>query len=261
VSGYVEHAPPPALAPFVACFWTRGSIGATACKAGESSGDAHASALIVPDGCVDVIVDLAGAGRAFVVGPMTRPRVVTDVDAHDFVAVRLRPGAAPAFFAAALDEWKDVHVELKDAWRDGGRLVELVGEGDDPDQRRIAFARELARRMAGAPERVSAATRAVALARAVREAEPETSVAALAAALGFTRQHLARVLGETSGLAPKMLQRIARMQRALELLQNDPSAGLARIALDAGYSDQPHFTGELKALTGRTPLEWREESR
>jgi AraC-like DNA-binding protein len=261
VSGYVEHAPPPALAPFVECFWTRGSAGPTAGNTGESSGKADASALIVPDGCVDVIVDLAGPGRAFVVGPMTRARVVENVGAHDFVAVRLRPGAAPAFFAAALDEWKDVHVELRDAWSDGGRLVDLVGGGGDPMTRRIAFARELARRMASAPERLSAATRAVALARAVREAEPETSVAALAAALGFTRQHLARVLSETAGLAPKLLQRIARMQRALDLLQNDPAAGLARIALDAGYSDQAHFTGELKALTGRTPLQWRDDAR
>jgi len=245
VAGYVEHAPPPSLAPFVECFWTRG-------------GDEGGSALVLPDGCVDVIVDLSGSGRAFVVGPMTRPLVVDHADAHDFVAVRLRPGAAPAFFAAALDEWRDLHVDLADAWREGGRLVDLVGGAADPAARRVAFARELARRLASAPERVSAATRAVALARAVRESEPETSVAALAAALGFTRQHLARVIGETAGLAPKMLQRIARMQRALELLQRDPTAGLARVALDAGYSDQAHFTGELKALTGRTPGQWRE---
>jgi AraC-like DNA-binding protein len=256
VSGYVEHAPPPALAPFVECFWTRGSIGAAA-------DDANAPALILPDGCVDVIVDLAGPGRAFVVGPMTRARIVENVGAHDFVAVRLRPGAAPAFFAAALDEWRDVHVDLRDAWSDGGRLVELVGGTEKGEgganQRRVAFARELARQMALAPERVSAATRAVALARAVRQSEPATSVATLAAALGFTRQHLARVLGETAGLAPKTLQRIARMQRALELLQKDPTAGLVRVALDAGYSDQAHFTGELKALTGRTPAQWRAE--
>lgn len=250
MAGYVEHAPPPSLAPFVECFWTRGG-------AGEGDRGAAGSALVLPDGCVDVIVDLSGRGSAFVVGPMTRPLVVEHADAHDFVAVRLRPGAAPAFFAAKLEEWRDLHVELGDAWKEGGRLVELVGGAADPLARRVAFARELARRMAAAPERVSAATRAVALARAVRDSEPETSVAALAAALGFTRQHLARLLQESAGLAPKLLQRIARMQRALELLQRDPSAGLARVALDAGYSDQAHFTGELKELTGRTPGQWR----
>jgi AraC-like DNA-binding protein len=258
VPGYVEHAPPPSLAPFVECFWTRGGAeeGGAAARGGASG-----PALVLPDGCVDVIVDLSGSGRAFVVGPMTKPLVVERADDHDFVAVRLRPGAAPAFFAAALEEWRDLQVELADAWREGGRLVELVGDAADPVARRIAFARELARRLASAPERASAATRAVALARAVRESEPETSVAALAAALGFTRQHLARLLKESAGLAPKTLQRIVRMQRALDLLQREPARGLARIALDAGYADQSHFTSEVKALTGRTPNQWREAPR
>jgi AraC-like DNA-binding protein len=246
MAGYVEHAPPPALAPFVECFWTRG----------PQPEDAE-PARILPDGCVDVIVDLAGRGRAFVVGPMTRALLVPRAGEHDFVAARLRPGAAPAFFAAALDEWRDLQVELADAWHGGGAVADALAGAPDGGTRLAALARELAARIARSPARATLATRAVALARAVRGADAELSVAALAAALGLTRQHLARTLQAGAGLAPKTLQRIARMQRALELLQASPALGLARIALDAGYADQSHLTGELKALTGRTPGEWR----
>jgi AraC-like DNA-binding protein len=58
-----------------------------------------------------------------------------------------------------------------------------------------------------------------------------------------------------------MLQRIDRMQRALALLARRPAPPLARVALACGYADQPHLTGELVALTGRTPGAWRDDPR
>ncbi len=190
MSHFVEHGPPAELAPLVDRFWT----------SARGAGGAANPTRVLPDGCADVIVDVAGARpRAFVVGPMTRAELVDDAEAHDFVAVRFRPGAAAVWFDAPLDEWVDAQVDLSDAWRDGARV----------------------------------ATRAVALARAVRAAAPETSVAALAAQLGLTRQHLAR----------------------------RPAPPLVDVALACGYADQPHLTGELVALTGRTPGAWRADPR
>jgi AraC-like DNA-binding protein len=240
----VEHAPPPELAPFVDVFWT-------------SAGGASNPTRILPDGCVDVLVDRAAAGgpRAFVVGAMTRPLVLEDAFAHDFVAVRFRPGGAHALFDAPLSEWNDGQVELATVWSDVPRLLDAVGRGGDARARVRALADDLIGRFARAGGRASAATRAVALARALRAAGPETSVAALSARLGCTRQHLTRTLAAATGLGAKTLQRIARMQRARALLEG--GAPLVQVALDSGYVDQPHFNGEWKALTGCTPAAWR----
>jgi AraC-like DNA-binding protein len=251
VSHYVEHLPPAELAPLVDRFWT----------STRGAGGASSPTRVLPDGCADVIVDLAGARPpAFVVGPMTRAEVVDDAGAHEFVAVRFRPGGAAIWFDAPLDEWVDAHVDLSDAWRDGARVVEAVAAATATEARVDRLAAELLER-AHASRRASVATRAVALARAVRAAAPETSVAALASQLGLTRQHLARTFRATVGIGPKMLQRVDRMQRALALLARRPAPPLAQVALACGYADQPHLTGELVALTGRTPGAWRDDPR
>lgn len=251
MSDVVEHAPPLALAPIVDCFWT----------STRDVGGAPRATRVLPDGCLDVLIDLAAAGgvRAFVVGAMTRPFVLADTSAHRFVAVRFRPGGAHALFDPPLHEWNDAHVELATAWSDVPRLVDAVAAGRDDAARVSALASELAQRLARAGGRTSAATRAVALARAIAAAHAESSVAELAARLGCTRQHLTRTVAATTGLGPKFLQRIARMKRARELLED--GAPLVDVALDAGYVDQPHFTGEWKALTGCTPGVWRERAR
>ena len=44
--GYAEHAPPPDLAPYVACFWTGASSPVPTCRAVHR---------VLPDGCVDII--------------------------------------------------------------------------------------------------------------------------------------------------------------------------------------------------------------
>ena len=251
MSHVVEHLPPAELAPLVDRFWT----------SARAAGGAASPTRVLPDGCADVIVDVAGTRpRAFVVGPMTRAELVDDMEAHDFVAVRFRPGAAAVWFDVPLDEWVDAQVDLTDAWRDGACVVEAVAAAIATPARVSRLAAELLERARASP-RASVATRAVALARAVRAAAPETSVAALAAQLGLTRQHLARTFRASVGVGPKMLQRIDRMQRALALLARRPAPLLVDVALACGYADQPHLTGELVALTGRTPGAWRADPR
>ena len=56
---YGERAPPPALAPWVQCFWRIRGVAADATPN-----------RVLPDGCADVIVDLSAAPFAFAVGPM-----------------------------------------------------------------------------------------------------------------------------------------------------------------------------------------------
>ncbi|MFF4125575.1 helix-turn-helix domain-containing protein [Microbispora rosea] len=81
-----------------------------------------------------------------------------------------------------------------------------------------------------------------------------TPIAVLAEQIGWSRRHLERRFGQQVGLPPKTVARIFRFERALGLLA-DRSRGLAEIAVRAGYSDQAHFSRELRALTQRTPRE------
>jgi AraC family transcriptional regulator len=52
-------------------------------------------------------------------------------------------------------------------------------------------------------------------------------------------------------------QRRLRIEFACERLR-DPDVSLAEIALDAGFSDQPHFSRAFKEITGVTPARYRD---
>jgi hypothetical protein len=98
---YRERAPHPALGPFVDRFWTSGP-------------EAPALRRILPDGCLDLIVNLR-EGRAVVVGAMTTAVTVQPRPGTEVAAVRFRPGGAFPFVRLPL-------VELTDRMVDAGAL-------------------------------------------------------------------------------------------------------------------------------------------
>lgn len=55
------------------------------------------------------------------------------------------------------------------------------------------------------------------------------------------------------GMTPKQFAQIQRACRAVDLLRRGVAPAL--VALDAGYSDQPHLTRSLRAIMGTTPGE------
>lgn len=79
--------------------------------------------------------------------------------------------------------------------------------------------------------------------------EPER-VADIARRAGVSERQLRRETRRLFGLAPKRIQRVARLQRAIdELVEGTPSV--------ADYHDDAHRIRELRALTGWTPGEIR----
>ncbi|MGE5184021.1 MAG: DUF6597 domain-containing transcriptional factor, partial [Acidobacteriota bacterium] len=90
---YREHAPHPALAPYVDRYWA-------------SHGPAGVPRVILPDGCIDILVDLAAPDTPIVIGTMTTAARLSSGDAR-IVAVRFRPGGAAPFLRTAAGELTD----------------------------------------------------------------------------------------------------------------------------------------------------------
>jgi AraC-like DNA-binding protein len=76
----------------------------------------------------------------------------------------------------------------------------------------------------------------------------------VAHSLGMSERSLHRDLTRWSGLAPKSMARILRMQRTVAAIRAGRMP-LATLALHMGYADQAHMTRELKELAGFTPAE------
>lgn len=73
---------------------------------------------------------------------------------------------------------------------------------------------------------------------------------------GLSREHVARCFRKAYGVSAQRYRFEAQARRAWREICGG-SAPLASIAIDAGFSDQPHMTRAVRALTGRTPGAWR----
>lgn len=218
---YREFAPPPDLAPYVACVWTT----------------VYRGGVIFPDGCVDLV---RHGTRLVVAGPATGP-VAPSIGVGDPVSgVRFRLGVAGAALGLPAGELADSTVPIADVW--GPAVDERVAAGGMPVL--LDVVRE---RVLGVP--VDPLARAAALGMAA----PGARVTAVGTALGVSERQLRRRFTEAVGYGPKTLARILRFQRFLELVPTGDD--LARLALSAGYADQAHLTRETRRLSGRTPLE------
>jgi len=83
------------------------------------------------------------------------------------------------------------------------------------------------------------------------------SLGAWAETMGLAAESVSRGFRRCYGVAPVRFRLELRARRALALIRAG-GQGLAAIAQECGFADQPHLTRTLAALTGRTPRRWRE---
>ena len=85
-------------------------------------------------------------------------------------------------------------------------------------------------------------------------ARPDTRIAALAEAVGWSRSRLVDRFRREIGVPPKTVARIARFRLAVDRMSAG-EASLAQIAAECGYADQSHFNRDVRDLAGWTPSE------
>ena len=216
---------------------------------------------IVPDGCVEIVLNLADrfvqvdAGgapqpRDLLVGQMTRPTVASPTGEVDLIGIRFWPGRAGAVLRTPMWEFQDQLIAASSVLPVFDRLVHDLRSL--PRQLRGPHLAEvLAPYCAGvAPDRLRNVEAALSRIAATDGTE---SIGGLARAAGVTRRHLERQFREHVGMGVKQAARITRIQAVLRLIRSRPSLSGAEIAARFGYSDQAHLIHECRALTGRTP--------
>jgi len=92
----------------------------------------------------------------------------------------------------------------------------------------------------------------VAMAAALHSSSGSMPLAALAASLQVAPSTMLRRVRTATGLTPKQLGRVVRFRAAARRLVDGEVTG-AQAAAGGGYADQPHFSHEVRALTGLTP--------
>ncbi|WP_237706750.1 helix-turn-helix transcriptional regulator [Kribbella flavida] len=194
---------------------------------------------VLPDGCMDL---LWIEGTLVVAGPDSRAYDGSAEGGTRFAALRFAPGRAPSLLGVPAREVLDQRVPLAELWsaRRVRRLADRVGTAADPAVALEDAASEL---FDQAPDPLTT--------HVLRGVRRGLGVPELAAGVGLSERQLHRRCLDAFGYGPKMLDRVLRLNRALDRARS--GSPLAEVAARTGYADQAHFSRDVKALTGVPP--------
>jgi AraC-like DNA-binding protein len=255
-----RREPHPALRAVVAGLWAGG---------GEPAGSRH---RVLPNGELMMMFHVGPPQRAvesdgrpseialeagFVAGLQERPYTIETPHRDTYVvAARLRPEAFAALHpSATAAELVGQVVEISSLLGRApvselcGRLgaVRDLGEALDRVEHWI-LGRLSSRR--GPAEATSHARGLIARSGGGLRIEP------LCRELGLSRRRLGELFRRDVGVPPKRLARIVRFRGALDHLRWHGSGEFARVALQAGYYDEPHLFRDFRELALLTPSDY-----
>lgn len=245
-----QLAPSPRLAPWVKCF----SVVET---------DVQATRTLVPDGRASLGVRWAGAASLLLPkhalrvadcslsGPRAQARVMRTEANSGLVLAVFHDGGASAFLDAPLSEHFGATRSLDDLFprADVARLHQQVGEAPTLTDKIEALESFLLARIG---RRVDPLIRLAT--EKLRHHHGRMRIDALSASLGVSADALEDRFHRHLGESPKRFASTLRVAHAIARFT--PGTSLGALALDAGFSDQAHFTRELKRVTGSPPAQF-----
>ncbi|WP_395794050.1 helix-turn-helix domain-containing protein [Aquimonas sp.] len=212
------------------------------CRWDYTQGAAAAPALVLPDACVDLLWDGSTLSLA---GPDRQAQYAQLAPGSRLQGLRFAPGVASQWLGLPLHALTDQRVALRELGVP--RLAQLSERIADHGPAAMGWlAARILSETPGQAKLLSAVHLRLSTA-------PSTTVARLADELGVTERTLLRHCDDAYGYGPKLLARILRLQRFLDLRRSRATMLVA--ALDAGYYDAAQLAGDTRRLTGLTPTQ------
>lgn len=241
---YQQFAPHVELAPYIDAYW-------------QMTGDGTISAVnrILPDGCVDIIVNLGDDfltdtgdftmknEKAYLVGTMTRYKdTIVKAETH-LIGIRFKPAAFTHFYHyASQNEFANRTIEFEKGLTPpiNTSIHDLTGSLDRFFGNRLLPVRESL----------------FPIITAIYHSRGQISVTALAQSQYSSVRKLERSFKQHIGVSPKEFINFVRYQFALQHIRKDyATRSLMDIALDSGYYDHAHLANEIKKHSGSVPSE------
>jgi AraC-like DNA-binding protein len=91
--------------------------------------------------------------------------------------------------------------------------------------------------------------------------ERTTNIAAVQKEYHITERQLQRRFNSFVGVSPKKYQRMARFEKALQLLPHTAYGELTGLAYQLGYADQAHFINDFTAFAGISPYSFLQKEK
>ncbi len=173
------------------------------------------------------------------------------------IQVNFTTVGARLFYGIPLHELVNRSVELEDVLGSaGGTLIDRLNDTPGWDARFAILETAIISRLGRAEMPSQGVDWAL---RQLQVSGGMSGIGELGESLGWSPRRLIEEFRDVAGMPPKAVARIIRFERTLALLQRNPAARLADIAVECGYYDQAHFNREFRALAGVTPSQLRAE--
>ncbi len=171
------------------------------------------------------------------------------------VGAQLYPGAAEVLFGVPASELSERHTRLEELWgRSANEAEERILAAKSPEQQLAIFESILTARLPN----VHCLHPVVSF--ALDQFTNTSDVSEVVRETGYSHRQFIAMFTRAVGLTPKLYCRIRRFQKVLELAAAKPSRKLLDLALDAEYSDQPHFNRQFREFAGVSPTEYQKLS-
>jgi AraC-like DNA-binding protein len=238
VSRFEEFPAPHRLGRYVDSVWT-------------SRQDAGGPSRILPDGCVEIVVALAGGFMPYtttIVPLATRP-IATNYAPHShLVGVRLTAAGAVRLLAGALpciNTTADASAVAPRLTSELECAADAFARGESIAAVYVAMETAISRTtpMDARLERVCA----------LLQRAPHMTVSSIATDAGMSTRQLDRCFDRAVGISPKLLARLVRFQRAFAAGAAAQRGDWASIAARGGYADQSHLCREFATFCGESP--------
>lgn len=254
---YQTFEPSHNLKPIVQCYWTLDG-------AKEETVERQS---IVPDGCMEMIFHYGDLylqflpdgeailqPRCFVFGQLSRPLEIQPTGITGIFAVRFKPDGFAPFATVSLSDIKDKAVPMHQLFeKDGETLAQSVIESNTTSDR-IRLVENFLLMKLQQSEVVNELIRSTI--DAMLESRGKLAIKDISIEKRVSRRSIERRMVATTGLSPKKLSKIIRLQSILKQLINGKHTSLTALAYDADYYDQSHFIKDFKDITGITPKQF-----
>lgn len=231
----------------------------------------HTIERFLPDGNVEIVINLGdepryiydndtlvekqACKRLWLSGIRTRYLSIPSSTGSEFFIIHFRKGRSRPFLKLPLCEIADQVIEgdevLPKVYLE---LRERLLEAPSPSAK-FSIANAVLRRQfpqgLGVPPLVSASVKMLS-----RNPSGQT-MDFLTRYSGYSARHFIEIFRENIGLAPKVLQRILRFQKAIAEITTPRMVSWRTLAQECGYYDQSHFNSDFKEFSGINPTLYR----
>ena len=231
----------------------------------EDAQPLHSKELALPDGSVDVIIELREDniqlydchqrklvfGHSILCGPHSEYFVIDTSSETKVAGIHFKPGGIHPFLKEPTSELYNKHVPLDCLW--GTKADEIRDEllaSSTTDEMFYVLEHRL----------LSLAERGLEWHPAVRFVLGHLhgcQVAELIEQTGMSHRRFNQLFKAVVGMTPKRLNRLYRFQEVLRCVHTEGIRSWIHIAHACGYYDQAHFIKDYKAFSGMNPSEYR----